>query len=129
MLFYRNISENLTAYLNGRMAELRHKDFDYANMSDAEDKAAREERVGTKGFFILPSKLFANVCSDTTQDDNLNEPLEKTLHHIKQSAVGSESEDNFRGLFDAMDVNSKKIGGLWPTATKSWFDSSTAFRT
>ncbi|WP_165076947.1 MULTISPECIES: type I restriction-modification system subunit M [unclassified Desulfovibrio] len=110
MLFYRYISENLTAYLNARMAELGHKDFDYANMSDAEAEAAREEMVGTKGFFILPSELFVNVCRNAAQDDNLNETLEKTFRHIEQSAVGSESEDNFRGLFDDMDVNSKKLG-------------------
>ena len=111
MLFYRYISEDLTACLNVRMAELGHEHFDYANMSDADAEAAREEMVKTKGFFILPSELFANVCCHAARNENLNETLEQAFRHTEQSAVGSESEDNFRGLFDDMDVNSKKLGG------------------
>lgn len=114
MLFYRYISENLTAYLNARMAEIDKKPFDYANMPDAKAEIAREEMVKTKGFFILPSELFANVCRNAAHDDNLNETLEQAFRHIEQSAVGSESEDNFRGLFDDMDVNSKKLGDSVP---------------
>ena len=110
MLFYRYIAENLTAYLNARMAEVGHEHFDYANMPDAEAEAAREEMVKTKGFFILPSELFVNVCRNAAHDDNLNETLEQAFRHIEQSAAGWESEDNFRGLFDDMDVNSKKLG-------------------
>ena len=110
MLFYRYISENLTLYLNKRMADAGFKDFDYVNMSDEEAETARQEMVSTKGFFILPSELFANVCRNSSQDDNLNETLEKTFKHIEESASGSESEDNFKGLFDDIDVNSKKLG-------------------
>lgn len=110
MLFYRYISENLTLYLNKRMADAGFKDFDYVNMSDEEAETARQEMVSTKGFFILPSELFANVCRNSSQDDNLNETLEKTFKHIEESASGSESEDNFKGLFDDIDVNNKKLG-------------------
>lgn len=110
MLFYRYISENLTAYLNARMAELGYDNFNYETMVDAEAEAAREEMVATKGFFILPGELFANVCRNAPDDDNLNETLERAFRHIEQSAQGSESEANFRGLFDDMDVNSKKLG-------------------
>ena len=110
MLFYRYISENLTVYLNKRMADAGFDGFDYANMPDEKAETARREMVSTKGFFILPSELFANVCRNAAQDDNLNATLEKTFKHIEESASGSESEDNFKGLFDDMDVNSKKLG-------------------
>lgn len=110
MLFYRYISENLTAYLNKRMSEVGHKNFDYAKISDTEAENAREEMVKTKGFFILPSELFTNVCNTSAYNDNLNETLEQAFKHIEQSAVGAESEDDFKGLFDDLDVNSKKLG-------------------
>ena len=100
MLFYRYISENLTAYLNSRMVEAGFEGFDYVNMSDEKAEAAREEMVSTKGFFILPSELFANVCRRASLDDNLNETLEQSFKHIEASAVGAASEDNFKGLFD-----------------------------
>ena len=44
-------------------------------------------------------------------DENLNETLEKVFRKIESSAQGSDSEDDFRGLFDDMDVNSNKLGG------------------
>ena len=43
-------------------------------------------------------------------DENLNMTLEAVFHHIEESAKGSESEDNFAGLFDDIDVNSNKLG-------------------
>lgn len=110
MLFYRYISENLTSYINKRMADAGFNGFDYVNMPDVEAETARQEMVSTKGFFILPSELFANVCRNAAQDDNLNETLEQAFRHIEQSASGSESEGNFQGLFDDIDVNSKKLG-------------------
>ena len=110
MLFYRYISENLTVYLNKRMAEAGFDGFDYVDMPDEAAEAARKEMVSIKGFFILPSELFANVCRNAARDENLNETLEKAFKHIEESASGSESEDNFKGLFDDMDVNSKKLG-------------------
>lgn len=110
MLFYRYISENLAAYLNHRMREAGFEDFEYADMNDSDAETARKEMVITKGFFILPSELFANVCREAAQDENLNETLEKAFKNIEQSAVGTESEANFKGLFDDLDVNSKKLG-------------------
>lgn len=37
--------------------------------------------------------------------------MEKVFRKIESSAQGSDSEDDFRGLFDDMDVNSNKLGG------------------
>ncbi|MBQ4567924.1 MAG: type I restriction-modification system subunit M [Desulfovibrio sp.] len=110
MLFYRYISENLTAYLNESMEAYGETGFDYTQMSDADAEAARTSMVNDKGFFILPSELFANVCRNAANNDNLNETLEQAFRHIEQSAIGSESEDNFKGLFDDIDVNSAKLG-------------------
>lgn len=64
----------------------------------------------TKGFFILPSELFCNVRKRAAADENLNMTLEAVFNHIEESAKGSESEDNFSGLFDDIDVNSNKLG-------------------
>ena len=36
--------------------------------------------------------------------------LEAVFNHIEESAKGSDSEDNFAGLFDDIDVNSNKLG-------------------
>ncbi|HHU82596.1 MAG TPA: type I restriction-modification system subunit M [Firmicutes bacterium] len=110
MLFYRYISENITAYINAGEWEAGNTDFDYAKLSDEEAEQAREDLVKTKGFFILPSELFENVRARAKDDENLNETLEKVFKNIEASAQGTESEDNFKGLFDDLDVNSNKLG-------------------
>lgn len=110
MLFYRFISENLTNYINDGEHKAGNASFDYAKISDEEAETIREDMVNTKGFFILPSQLFKNVRKNARSDENLNETLEKALNSIEDSAKGHESEDDMKGLFDDLDVNSNKLG-------------------
>lgn len=110
IMFYRYISENITNYINAGEHETGNNDFDYAKLSDSEAEEARDDMVKTKGFFILPSQLFCNVRKNAKNNDNLNETLEQAFKAIEYSAVGSESEDDFKGLFDDIDVNSNKLG-------------------
>ena len=110
MLFYRYISENMTVYINRGEWETGNKDFDYAKISDIEAEQAREDLVKTKGFFILPSELFENIRAKAKDDENLNETLERIFSNIESSAQGTDSEDDFKGLFDDIDVNSNKLG-------------------
>ncbi|MBR1838957.1 MAG: type I restriction-modification system subunit M, partial [Bacteroidaceae bacterium] len=112
MLFYRFISENLAAHINQleREAEGGDAAFDYADMSDADAELGREETVREKGFFILPSQLFCNVCRRAEADPNLNETLAGIFAAIENSAKGTESEADFKGLFGDIDVNSNKLG-------------------
>lgn len=110
MLFYRFISENLTSYLNEQERKAGNKDFDYATLSDADAEFGRAETVVEKGFYILPSALFFNVRARAHNDANLNETLSRVFADIEGSANGAESEDDFKGLFDDLDVNSGKLG-------------------
>ena len=111
MLFYRYISENLTNYINQGEIEAGNTEFNYAMLSDEEAEQAREDMVKTKGFFILPSELFENVRKKAAKDENLNETLESIFKNIEATAQGTDSEKNFKGLFDDIDVNSNKLGG------------------
>ena len=110
MLFYRFISENLTSYINKDERRGGHKDFDYAKLSDKEAEFGRADTVKEKGFYILPGKLFVNVCAKARHDANLNETLAAVFRNIENSAKGTESEDDLKGLFDDLDVNSNKLG-------------------
>lgn len=110
MLFYRYISENFTDYINQGEQEAGNEGFDYALLPDEDAEQAREDLITTKGFFILPSQLFSNVRARAPQDENLNETLAAVFQAIEDSAKGSESEDDFKGLFDDIDVNSNKLG-------------------
>lgn len=128
-MFYRYISENLTAYINAGEHAAGNAAFDYAKLPDADAMEARDDLVQEKGFFILPSELFCNVRAKAIKSENweveeedpqthqkkkrviyLNEKLEQVFRNIVDSAKGSESERDFDGLFDDFDVNSNKLG-------------------
>ena len=110
-LFYRFISENLTAYLNREEHRAGNEDFNYADISDAEAEYGRIDTVKEKGFYILPSDLFVNVCKGARNNPNLNETLSNVFKNIENSAKGFDSEESLKGLFDDIDVNSNKLGG------------------
>jgi type I restriction enzyme M protein len=109
MLFYRFISENLAAYIN-EDERRSNPSFDYAAVSDKTAAYGKAATVKEKGFYILPSELFGNVRKKAKNDPNLNETLSKIFKNIENSAKGAESEDDLKGLFDDIDVNSNKLG-------------------
>lgn len=112
ILFYRFISENLTNFINDDERRISGKEqFDYAKMNDKEAEFGRKETIINKGFYILPSELFVNVRKNACSDANLNETLFKVFDNIENSAKGFDSEDDLKGLFDDLDVNSNKLGG------------------
>ena len=110
MLFYRFISENLTKYINDDERRIGEKDFDYNKLTDKNAEFGRAETIKDKGFYILPSELFTNVTKNARNDNNLNETLVTVFKNIESSAKGTESEDDLKGLFDDLDVNSNKLG-------------------
>ncbi len=106
-LFYRFISENLTDYINRLEPD---DNFDYAKLSDEQAEYGRDETLKEKGFYILPSELFCNVRKKAKQDKDLNVTLNNIFNNIENSAKGTASEDDMKGLFDDIDVNSNKLG-------------------
>lgn len=114
ILFYRFISENLQSTINKDQQRL-DPTFDYAKLEDKEAEYGRAIIVKSKGFYILPSELFVNVCKKCKTDENLNETLNSVFKNIENSAKGTDSEDDLKGLFDDMDINSNKLGA---TVTK-----------
>ncbi|WP_225871316.1 type I restriction-modification system subunit M [Pedobacter cryotolerans] len=59
----------------------------------------------------MPSELFQNVQQNAKSNADLNETLSEVFKNIEASAKGTDSEDDVKGLFDDIDVNSNKLGG------------------
>ena len=111
ILFYRFISENMRDYFNKAEHESGDLEFNYADLSD--DEALKYFKAGTveeKGFFILPSQLFENIVKNAAKEGNLNERLAEIFSAIEASAIGSHSEEDFKGLFQDIDVKSDRLG-------------------
>ena len=116
-LFYRFISENLADFIN-KDERRSNPQFDYSNLTDQEAEIARVETVNEKGFFILPSELFCNVVKNCQNNPNLNVTLHNAFKNIENSAVGYPSEQDLKGLFADIDVNSIKLGATVETRNK-----------
>ena len=109
-IFYRFISENICEYIYNLMREAGQPDFDYASISDEMAENIRQKMVEEKGYFILPSQLFQNVVKRADKDENLNETLTSIFRSIENSAIGTPSEEDLRGLFSDFSVDSQTLG-------------------
>jgi len=112
ILFYRFISENITEFFNFAEHEAGDLEFDYAKITDEEaEQDFRPNTVEDKGFFILPSQLFVNVVKNSRKNENLNIDLANVFKSIEYSAIGFDSEDDIKGLFEDVDTTSNRLGG------------------
>lgn len=109
MIFYRYLSENLTAYLNAN-EQASNPNFDYRTLTDAQAQMAKALLLEEKGFFIPPSGLFSNVLKRAGTDEDLNTNLNKIFQNIEASGLEGEAQENFKGLFADLDMDSNKLG-------------------
>jgi len=105
-LFYRFISKNFASYIAGGDTSIK-----YAELSDTIiTKEIKEDAIKTKGYFIYPSQLFANIAASANTNDNLNTDLDDIFNAIEASANGYPSEPDIKGLFADFDTTSNRLG-------------------
>ena len=105
-LFYRFISENFASYIEGG-----DDSVDYATLSDTViTQDIRDDAIKTKGYFIYPSQLFANVAATANTNESLNTDLAEIFKSIEASANGYPSELDIKGLFADFDTTSNRLG-------------------
>lgn len=105
-LFYRFISENFASYI-----EADDDSIKYAELSDGViTPEIKDDAIKTKGYFIYPSQLFANVAKQANTNESLNIELAKIFGDIEASANGYPSEGDIKGLFADFDTTSNRLG-------------------
>jgi len=113
-IFYKYLSEKLERYVDEKL--LAREDFKF---SEVKDKAVLEEIkkacVGHLGFFLKPTELFLHLVKKgkgeiNGQESFILEDLKNILNAIEKTSAGTASEDDFKGLFDDMDLTSTKLG-------------------
>ncbi|QQG43373.1 MAG: type I restriction-modification system subunit M [Candidatus Daviesbacteria bacterium] len=118
-IFYKYLSEKLELYINEKL--LTREDFKFAQIKEEtkDGKAVLDEVkkacVGHLGFFLKPSDLFSYLVKKgngeiKNQDTFILEDLKNVLNAIEQTSMGTASEDDFKGLFDDVDLASSKLG-------------------
>ena len=105
-LFYRFISENFTSYI-----EADDESINYAELPDSViTPEIKDDAIKTKGYFIYPSQLFANVAKKANNNESLNTDLAAIFAAIEASANGYPSEGDIKGLFADFDTTSNRLG-------------------
>ena len=105
-LFYRFISENFSDYIEGG-----DDNVNYAELHDnIITKEIKEDAIKTKGYFIYPSQLFANIAKNANTNESLNTDLADIFSAIEGSANGYPSELDIKGLFADFDTTSNRLG-------------------
>ncbi|BAW81061.1 type I restriction endonuclease EcoR124II subunit M [Candidatus Nitrosoglobus terrae] len=105
-LFYRFISEDFANYI-----ENEDDSIDYATLPDEViTPEIKDDIIKTKGYFIFPSQLFANIATNANKNDRLNTDLANIFTAIESSANGYPSEPDIKGLFTDFDTTSNRLG-------------------
>jgi len=105
-LFYRFISENFASYIEGG-----DDSINYASLGDEViTPEIKDDAIKTKGYFIAPSQLFANIAADANTNESLNTDLASIFTAIEASANGYPSEGDIKGLFADFDTTSNRLG-------------------
>ncbi|QGP56618.1 Type I restriction enzyme EcoKI M protein [Piscirickettsia salmonis] len=105
-LFYRFISENFANYIEGGDESVNYAELD----DDVITEDIKDDAIKTKGYFIYPTQLFANMARGANKNENLNTDLAAIFTAIESSANGYPSEVDIKGLFADFDTTSNRLG-------------------
>jgi len=118
-IFYKYLSEKLEKYVNEKV--LAREKFKFSEIKENTEEGkenlehVKNACVGHLGFFLKPTELFSYLVKKgkgEIKDQNafIIEDLKNILNDIEKTSAGTESEDDFKGLFDDVDLTSTKLG-------------------
>ena len=116
-IFYKYLSEKQEVYANELLEQdgKKYLDLKKEEKYREELKAIQEASLESLGFFLRPTELFSYLVKKgkgkiEEQNTFILEDLKKVLNNIERSTVGHESEEDFIGLFEDVDLTSSKLG-------------------
>ncbi len=118
-IFYKYLSEKLVRYVDEKL--LAKDGFKFAEIKEKSKEGKeyiehiKESCIDHLGFFLKPTQLFSYLVSKgkgnvQEEESFILEDLKNILNSIEQTSMGTASEDDFKGLFDDVDLTSSKLG-------------------
>jgi type I restriction enzyme M protein len=116
-IFYKYLSEKQESYAHSLLKADKVIFWDLRE-NKKQDKeyieAIKEASLEKLGFFLSPSQLFSELVKkgkgDNGEDKFILEDLKSVLNSIEQTSSGTDSEDDFKGLFADVDLTSVRLG-------------------
>lgn len=109
LIFFRYLSKKVETSAN-KLLERDNIDYKTAWKNKDYQNSLRVEIIDNLGYCIEPEYLFSSLVEKIQKGDFDIETLQKSITYITESSLGKESQDDFEGLFDDMDLNNSKLG-------------------
>lgn len=120
LIFYRYLSENLLDYVNNVLLKEDNMTYHDAWKDDEYREALKDDLLQDSrvGYYIEPENLYSSLIKKINTGTFDITLLSKAVNALSDSTLGSESKDDFLGLFDDMDLNSTRLGRSESERTK-----------
>ena len=126
MLFYRFISENLTAYLNEHERQAGTADFDYATLDDDAAEFGRGRRWPRRASTSSRASCSSTSADGRSSDENLNETLAAGVQQHRRLGGRRRQRGRPQGpLRRPRRRTAPSSAPPWPSATRSSSSCST----
>ncbi|MEN6554479.1 MAG: type I restriction-modification system subunit M [Methanobacterium sp.] len=108
-IFYKYLSEKIEIYLNN---ELKDDGLSFKEAFEDEDlkEEVEAEALENLGYFLEPRCVFKNLIKKAKNGEFILDNLQQAMNQIENSTMGHESEEDFMGLFEDVDLQSSKLG-------------------
>ena len=116
LIFYKYLSELQENYVNKELGLEKEIGIKYIDLDkkfpEYEDyiKAIENSSMEELGFFLKPNELFNYIIRKINKNEYILEDLQNALNAIENRTFGKESEEDFIGLFEDVDLTSPKLG-------------------
>jgi type I restriction enzyme M protein len=109
LIFYKFLSEKVEKQAN---RELEADKVKFESVTDEGGLLSdlKEELLETLGYFIEPTYLFDNLARRAINKEVIIEDLGAAFKSVENSTLGYDSEEEFAGLFEDVDLTSTKLG-------------------
>ena len=111
LIFYRYLSEKVEKQAKEFLQYDEIAFADFWQEADEDTKQSFQEAIiEALGYFLEPQYLFSSLIEKIKTNEFDIEALQKAITSISESSLGTESQQDFEGLFDDMDLTSSKLG-------------------
>jgi len=109
LIFYRFLSGEIEDYAHKLLA---NDDISFTDAYADTDMQAdlKSAIVENKGYFIEPQYLYSTLVQDIQAGNFDIEKLQTAVNAVQESTIGQDSQEDFKGLFTDMDLNSNRLG-------------------
>lgn len=110
LIFYRFLSEQLIEKVNVELKDEDNVSYEQAFASEDYKEDIESILIEELGYVIEPQYLWSTIVDSINKGKFNITILAKAINAINESTLGQESQDDFNGLFEDMDLNSNKLG-------------------